>query len=142
MLIITSAIYAPYQFFTIAPQLLAAGTEHAEFVSTAAQTTGDKAVLAQRIAQEIDSAINATCHLSPAGNRPSIKTKIAAAADLRARPAGSDTAAPTRAMGRYASTTAQHAPHFEYNTNGDRQDPDRPYAAHAPIHMSIIKGRT
>ena len=66
MLIITSTIYAPYQFFAIAPQLLAAETEHAELVGTATQTTGDKAVLAQRIAQEIHSAINATCHLWPA----------------------------------------------------------------------------
>lgn len=63
LLIITSAIYAPYQFFAIAPKLLAAGTEHAEFVGSATQTTGDKALLAQRIAQEIHSAINATCHL-------------------------------------------------------------------------------
>lgn len=63
VLIITSAIYAPYQFFVVAPRLLTTGTQHAELVGTPTQTTGDKALLAQRIAQEIHSAIHATYHL-------------------------------------------------------------------------------
>jgi hypothetical protein len=47
VLIITSTIYAPYQFFAVSPQLLTTGTEHAELVGTATQTTGDNALLAQ-----------------------------------------------------------------------------------------------
>lgn len=57
VLIITSAIYAPYQFFALAHQLLAAGTGHAELVGTPTQAPGDQSLLAQRIAQEIHSAI-------------------------------------------------------------------------------------
>lgn len=63
VLIITSAIYAPYQFFAVAPRLLAAGTKHAEVVGTLTQGAGDKALLARRIAQEIHATINAAYQL-------------------------------------------------------------------------------
>ncbi|MBV9795489.1 MAG: hypothetical protein JO016_16290 [Actinobacteria bacterium] len=66
VLIVTSAIYAPYQFFIAAPGLTGAGTGHAELVGTPTGTAGDQTLLAQRIAQEIHSAITAACRLWPA----------------------------------------------------------------------------
>jgi len=66
VLVVTSAIYAPYQFFTVSPPLLAAGTRHAELVGTPTQAAGGEALLAQRFAQEIHSAIQATARLWPA----------------------------------------------------------------------------
>ncbi|MGH3754990.1 MAG: hypothetical protein ACRDRP_20290 [Pseudonocardiaceae bacterium] len=59
VLIITSAIYAPYQFFVGAPVVLSDGAEHVELVGTPTATDGDANLLAQRIAQEVHSAVNA-----------------------------------------------------------------------------------
>lgn len=59
VLIITSAIYAPYQFFAGAPVILSDGAEHVELVGAPTGTDGDANLLAQRIAQEIHAAVNA-----------------------------------------------------------------------------------
>lgn len=59
VLIITSAIYAPYQFFAGAPVVLSDGAEHVELVGTHTGTNGDTNLLAQRIAQEVHAAVNA-----------------------------------------------------------------------------------
>jgi hypothetical protein len=58
-LIITSAIYAPYQFFSAAPLLLATNVRRAELVGTPTSCEGDSTLLAQRLAQEIHAAISA-----------------------------------------------------------------------------------
>ncbi|MDQ4032539.1 MAG: hypothetical protein M3332_09830 [Actinomycetota bacterium] len=63
ILIITSAIYAPYQFFVGAPIVLSDGPEHVELVGTPTSTDGDTSLLAQRIAQEIHAAMNAATTL-------------------------------------------------------------------------------
>lgn len=68
MLIITSTIYAPYQFFTGAPIVLSAGAEHVELVGTPTGTDGDTNLLAQRIAQEIHAAVNAATTLLQASS--------------------------------------------------------------------------
>lgn len=68
ILIITSAIYAPYQFFMGAPIVLSDGAEHVELVGTPTGTDGDANLLAQRIAQEVHAAVNAATtlpHASP-----------------------------------------------------------------------------
>lgn len=66
MLIITSAIYAPYQFFVGAPILSSGGAEHVELVGTPTSTDGDTNLLVQRIAQEIHATVNtATTLLQP-----------------------------------------------------------------------------
>jgi hypothetical protein len=62
ILIITSSIYAPYQFFTVAPLLLDAGVAHAELVGTPTAQDDSKR-LAQRVAQEIHAAIEAASRL-------------------------------------------------------------------------------
>lgn len=59
VLIITSAIYAPYQFFAGAPAVLSDGAEHVELVGTPTGIDGDTNLLAQRIAQEVHSAVRA-----------------------------------------------------------------------------------
>ncbi len=59
VLMITSAIYAPYQFFAGAPVILSDGAEHVELVGTPTGTDGDTNLLAQRIAQELHAAVNA-----------------------------------------------------------------------------------
>jgi hypothetical protein len=59
VLLITSAIYAPYQFFAGAPVVLSDGAEHVELVGTPTATDGDTNLLAQRIAQEIHAAVHA-----------------------------------------------------------------------------------
>lgn len=63
MLIITNAIYAPYQFFVGAPIISSGGAEHVELVGTPTSTDGDTNLLAQRIAQEIHAAVNAVTTL-------------------------------------------------------------------------------
>lgn len=63
MLIITSAIYAPYQFFTGAPIVLSDGAEHVELVGTPTATDADTNLLTQRIAQEIHGAVDAATTL-------------------------------------------------------------------------------
>lgn len=59
VLIITSAIYAPSQFFAGAPVVSSDGAEHVELVGTPTGTDGDTNLLAQRIAQEVHAAVNA-----------------------------------------------------------------------------------
>lgn len=59
VLIITSAIYAPYQFLVAAPLLLASATRFTEIAGTPTATSGPSQVLAQRIAQEIHATITA-----------------------------------------------------------------------------------
>lgn len=59
VLIITSTIYAPYQFFTGGPIVSSDGAEHVELIGTPTDTEGDIKLLTQRIAQEIHSALNA-----------------------------------------------------------------------------------
>lgn len=58
VLVITSAIYAPYQFFAGAPIVLSDGAAHLELVGTPTGTDGDTNLLAQRIAQEVHAAVN------------------------------------------------------------------------------------
>lgn len=57
VLVITSAIYVPYQFFAGAPVLLSDGADHVELVGTPTGTDGDTSLRAQRIAQEIHAAV-------------------------------------------------------------------------------------
>ncbi len=59
VLVITSAIYVPYQFFAGAPALLSDGADHVEFVGTPTGTDGDTNLLVQRIVQEIHAAVSA-----------------------------------------------------------------------------------
>lgn len=63
ILMITSAIYAPYQFFAGAPIVSSDGAEHVELVGTPTGTDGNINLLAQRIAQEIHAAVNAATTL-------------------------------------------------------------------------------
>lgn len=63
VLLVTSAIYAPYQFFVTAPLLLARGTQTVELVGTPTTPSPDPECQAQRIAQEINSAIGAAVAL-------------------------------------------------------------------------------
>lgn len=62
-LIVTSAIYLPYQFFAIAPTMLGAGVEHVELVGTPTSDEGNRALLAQRLAQEIHAGITTAARL-------------------------------------------------------------------------------
>lgn len=62
VLLVTSAIYAPYQFFVAAPVLLSSGTSHAGTVGTAT-SANDPAVLAPRLAQELHSCLHAAARL-------------------------------------------------------------------------------
>jgi len=59
VLFVTSAIYSPYQFFLAAPLLLTASTRTVDLTGTETATDGDRQLLAQRIAQELNSAIHA-----------------------------------------------------------------------------------
>jgi hypothetical protein len=59
ILLVTSAIYAPYQFFVGAPPVLAEGTDHAELIGTPTGMYGDMRRIAQRIGQEVHAAIDA-----------------------------------------------------------------------------------
>jgi hypothetical protein len=63
ILLVTSAIYAPYQFFAAAPAVLVDGADHAELIGTETSMTGDPQRLAQRIGQEIHAAIEAATRL-------------------------------------------------------------------------------
>jgi hypothetical protein len=62
-LLLTSAIYAPYQFFAVAPLLLDGGVRHVELIGTPTATDGDRNRLAQRIAQELHAALSAALPL-------------------------------------------------------------------------------
>jgi hypothetical protein len=53
LLVVTSAVYVSYQFFVVAPLMLAEGSQHVEVVGTPTATAGSPKVLAQRVAQEI-----------------------------------------------------------------------------------------
>jgi len=57
VLVVTSAIYVPYQFLVIAPLLLAEGSQRVEVVGTPTSTDGPPALLAQRVAQEVHATI-------------------------------------------------------------------------------------
>jgi hypothetical protein len=57
VLVITGAIYVPYQFFAAAPGLLSADLAHVELIGTATSLAGPRPLFAQRIAQEIHAAI-------------------------------------------------------------------------------------
>jgi hypothetical protein len=63
VLILSSAIYTPFQFFRVAPLLLAEGTRYIEVVGTPTDTTVDRRHLAQRIAQETHATIHAAADL-------------------------------------------------------------------------------
>lgn len=65
VLLITSAIYTPYQYFLAAPILLSAGTRHAEIIGTRTSADAGLPLLCQRIAQEIHSAASAAYRLWP-----------------------------------------------------------------------------
>ena len=56
ILVVTSAIYAPYQFFAGAPALLGGGVRPVELVGTSTSRTDDQ-LLAQRLGQELHAAI-------------------------------------------------------------------------------------
>ena len=57
VLVVTSAIYVPYQFFAVAGRLVVGGISHVEFVGTPTSVSGDRGSLAQRIAQEIHGTV-------------------------------------------------------------------------------------
>jgi hypothetical protein len=70
VLIITSAIYAPYQFFSALPLLVSARAHHAELIGTPTSRDGDPALLAQRVGQETHAAIVAACAVLAAPRPP------------------------------------------------------------------------
>jgi hypothetical protein len=57
VLVITSAIYAPYQFLVVAPPLIERRSRHVELVGTPTATDGPPESLAQRVAQEIHATV-------------------------------------------------------------------------------------
>jgi hypothetical protein len=59
VLLVTNAIYAPYQFFTAAPLMLRSGTSRVELIGTDTSTSEPHPRLYQRLAQEIHSGIGA-----------------------------------------------------------------------------------
>jgi hypothetical protein len=63
LLVITSAIYVPYQFFVAAPPLLAAGARHVELIGTPTSIEGDPHLLAQRLGQEVHAGVVAAARL-------------------------------------------------------------------------------
>jgi hypothetical protein len=63
LLVVTSAIYVPYQFFAVAGQLASGGISHVEFIGTPTSRSGDRVVLAQRVAQEIHSAVDSAAEM-------------------------------------------------------------------------------
>jgi hypothetical protein len=63
VLLITSAIYAPYQFFAGAPELVTDGGAWVELIGTETATDGDANRLAQRLAQEIHAGMQAAVAL-------------------------------------------------------------------------------
>lgn len=66
-LLVTSAIYAPYQYFATAPALLRHGVGYVELVGTATSMDGSRLRLAQRVAQEIHAGIHAAVAAADAG---------------------------------------------------------------------------
>ena len=66
LLVVTSTIYVPYQFFAVAGMLLSGGISHLEFVGTPTSVSENRVLLAQRIAQEIHGALASAAQvLSP-----------------------------------------------------------------------------
>jgi hypothetical protein len=65
VLVITSAIYVPYQFMAAAPGLLAADSSYVEMIGTPTATDGGRNLTAQRIGQEIHAAVTAAAKLWP-----------------------------------------------------------------------------
>jgi hypothetical protein len=63
VLVITSAIYVPYQFLVVAPDLLVNGSSYVEMIGTPTATDGDTSLTAQRIGQEIHAAVTAAARL-------------------------------------------------------------------------------
>lgn len=63
VLLVTNAIYAPYQFFTAAPLMLRSGTRRVELIGTDTSTSELHARLYQRLAQEIHSGIGAALNI-------------------------------------------------------------------------------
>jgi hypothetical protein len=59
VMLVTSAIYVPYQFFAAAGVVLRFATRRVEVIGTTTSTEGDPANLAQRIMQEVHAAIEA-----------------------------------------------------------------------------------
>lgn len=59
LLLITSAIYAPYQFFVAVPALLAAGAQYVEVIGTTTAAGEDRQLFATRLAQGTNDAIAA-----------------------------------------------------------------------------------
>jgi hypothetical protein len=63
-LLVTTAIYAPYQFFTAAPLMLSNGSRHVEMVGAGTTVeTSDPGLRAQWLAQEIHAGISAAARL-------------------------------------------------------------------------------
>jgi hypothetical protein len=69
VLLVTSAIYTPFQFFRVAPLLLMNGAKGVELVGTDTSASGDSGRLAQRLAQETHAAIHAAADLLAEGAR-------------------------------------------------------------------------
>lgn len=65
VLVVTSAIYVPYQFVVVAPDLLANGSSYVEMIGTPTATDRDPILTAQRIGQEIHAAVTAAARLWP-----------------------------------------------------------------------------
>jgi hypothetical protein len=63
ILFVTSAIYVPYQFFAVAARLVNRGICHVEFTGTPTSVSGDRGLLAQRVAQEIQSTVASVAEL-------------------------------------------------------------------------------
>jgi hypothetical protein len=63
VLLLSSAIYTPFQFFRIAPELLSAETLRVEFVGIPTDKGVDRRTLAQRLAQETHATIHAATDL-------------------------------------------------------------------------------
>jgi hypothetical protein len=63
LLVVTSAIYVPFQFFRTAPIPLADGTHYLELIGTPTNAAIDRRALAQRLAQETHAAIHAAADL-------------------------------------------------------------------------------
>lgn len=62
VLLVTSAIYVPYQFFAATAELLP-DASHVEWVGTPTSTAGDKGLLTQRLLQEMHAAVHAAVDL-------------------------------------------------------------------------------
>jgi hypothetical protein len=63
VLVITSAIYVPYQFLIAAPGLLDDGSSHVEVIGTPTAVDDHQNLLAQRIGQEIHAVVIAAAPL-------------------------------------------------------------------------------